>query len=115
VAQAIAQLTALLRVLVEIQRIPDLAVNWVQAECVAQAFRIPNRPGFEPGTVWGSGIRRGRYAVALKADVIAISKSNQALRREFAIRIIILMEVMNSRRVALDVPRHRMACSQDVS
>jgi hypothetical protein len=51
----------------------------------------------------------------LKKDVIAISKSNQALSRQFAIGIIILMEVMNSRRVALDVPRHRMACSQDVS
>ena len=53
--------------------------------------------------------------MALKTDVIAISKSNQALSRQFAIGIIILMEVMNSRRAALDLPRQGMACSQEVS
>jgi len=53
--------------------------------------------------------------VALKTDVIAISNVKQALGRQFAIGIIILMKVMNSRRVALDLPRQGMACSQEVS
>jgi hypothetical protein len=53
--------------------------------------------------------------VALKTDVIEISKANQALGGQFAIGIIILMKVMNSRRAALDLPRQGMACSQEVS
>jgi len=51
----------------------------------------------------------------LKTDVIAISKAHQALGRQFAIGIIILMKVMNSRRTALELPRQGMACSQEVS
>jgi phosphoribosyl-dephospho-CoA transferase len=105
----------LLKVVVESQRIPDLAVDWVQAECVAQTFRIPNGPGFESGSIGGRSIRGAWHAVALKTDVIAISNVKQALGRQFAVGIIILMKVMNSRRVALDLPRQRMACSQEVS
>jgi hypothetical protein len=53
--------------------------------------------------------------VALKTDVIAISKSNQALRRQFAVRIVILMKVMNSRGAALELPRQGATCSQQIS
>jgi hypothetical protein len=45
--------------------------------------------------------------MAPEMDVIAISKSNQALRRQFAVGIVILMKVMNSRWTALESPQPR--------
>jgi hypothetical protein len=51
VAEALAQLFALLKILVESQRIPNATGLCFQAKCVAQAFRISNGPGFEPGPV----------------------------------------------------------------
>jgi len=42
--------------------------------------------------------------MASKVNVIAISKSNQTLRRQLAVGVAILVKVMNNRRASLELP-----------
>jgi hypothetical protein len=53
--------------------------------------------------------------MASKVNVIAIAKSNQALCRQFAVGIAILVKVLNNRRASLELPAQGVACSQEIS